>query len=283
MSGHQENVPLEATDRLNEWGSMLGRKAIKILEHELRKAEYKTDITARVQYIQALLPHKIDGHKRVPFIYLNPENLKGLWLGPMLLELLATHAKRCSTSFQAFGKPTDALGVCAAATASQPKKQRRTPSVLVSLPYLPKNVAFDAAWGSLANQYTSQTVKLPEKTWDQVLDGMWELVGDNSLWSRGPMTDGGDDDSMDIRDAIPMKMSAFVCKVPASDLVAVCEAPGHNLVPGSNLEGWKAGSRTSRPSRFIRTFAEETRGNRGKRYQGCAGLGDTRKNRARSD
>ncbi|KAG0696194.1 hypothetical protein DFH29DRAFT_1004788 [Suillus ampliporus] len=193
-----------ATDRLNKWQSMLGRKAIKILEHELRKEEYKTDITTRVQFIQALLPHKIDSQKCVPFIYLDPENLKGSWLGPMLLELLTTHAKRCGTSFKAFGKPVGVLGMCAAADGESAKEAAKDAkrSGITSIPA--KNVAFDAAWGSLANQYSVQTVKLPEKKWDQVLDGMWELVGNDSLWSRVPMTDGGDDDLMDICDAIPL-------------------------------------------------------------------------------
>ncbi|KAG1748364.1 uncharacterized protein EDB91DRAFT_1245074 [Suillus paluster] len=200
-----------ATDRLNEGQSMFGKNAIKILERELKKAEYRLDTNARIKFVQDRLPQKIDGQKRVPFIYADQESLKQLWLAPMLLELLAAHVRHCGTSFQAFGKPAGALGVCAAvvhhalflykdgdSAKEAAKEVKRT-----GLPSQPtKNVSFNAAWGSVAMQYSLQTAQLSDKKWDQIVDGMWELVGEDSLAHRAHVT--SDDDSMDVRDAIPL-------------------------------------------------------------------------------
>jgi len=43
------------------------------------------------------------------------KNFKGAWLSPVLLELVATHVKRCGKAFGAFRKPIGALGLVAAA------------------------------------------------------------------------------------------------------------------------------------------------------------------------
>ncbi|KAG1750511.1 uncharacterized protein EDB91DRAFT_1244089 [Suillus paluster] len=200
-----------ATDRLNEWRSMLGKNAIKILERELKKAEYRLDTNACIKFVQDRLPQKIDGQKRVPFIYTDHEGLKGLWLAPMLLELLAAHARHCGTSFQAFGKPAGALGVCAAAAHralflykdGDSAKEAAKDAKCAGLPSQPtKNLSFNAAWGSVAMQYSLQMAQLPDKKWDQIVDGMWELVGEDSLVRHVHVA--LDDDSMDVRNAIPL-------------------------------------------------------------------------------
>lgn len=139
------------------------------------------------------------------------------------------HARRCGTSFQAFGKPAGALGVCAAAVSP---KSLVTGKVLLTsilqahrtlflykdgdsvkeatkdtkhagLPFQPtKNVSFNAAWGSVAMQYSLQTAQLPDKQWDQIVDGMWELIGEDSLVRHVHVA--SDDDSMDVHNAIPL-------------------------------------------------------------------------------
>ncbi|KAG1896023.1 uncharacterized protein F5891DRAFT_1193452 [Suillus fuscotomentosus] len=200
-----------ATDQLNEWRSMLGKNAMKILERELKKAEYRVDTNARIKYVQDRLPQKIEGQKCVPFIYADHQSLKGSWLAPMLLELLATHARHCGTSFQAFGKPAGALGVCAAAVHrtlflykdGDSAKEAAKEVKRAGLPSQPtRKVSFDSAWGSVAMQYSLQTAQLPDKKWDQIVDGMWKLVGEDSLAHRVHVA--SDDDSMDVRDAIPL-------------------------------------------------------------------------------
>ncbi|KAG1725160.1 uncharacterized protein EDB91DRAFT_1087221 [Suillus paluster] len=198
-----------AMDRLNEWWSMLGKNAIKILERELKKAEYQLDTNARIKFVQDRLPQKIDGQKRVPFIYADHEGLKGSWLAPVLLELLAAHARRCGTLFQAFGKPAGALGVCAAAAHcalflykdGDSAKEAAKDAKRAGLPSQPmKNLSFNAAWGSVAMQYSLQMAQLPDKKWDQIVDGMWELVGEDSLVRHVHVA--SDDNSMDVRNAI---------------------------------------------------------------------------------
>ncbi|KAG2117588.1 hypothetical protein DEU56DRAFT_919045 [Suillus clintonianus] len=201
-----------ATDWLNEWWSMLGKNAIKILECKLRKAEYRDNTTlvsnlSKIAYLRKLMVKNMC-HS---FTLIMRYGLKGSWLAPVLLELLAAHARRCGTSFQAFGKPAGALGVCAATAHralflykdGDSAKEAAKDAKRAGLPSQPtKNVSFDAAWGSVAMQYSLQTAQLPHKKWDQIVDGMWELVGEDSLVRHAHVA--SDDDSMDVRNAIPL-------------------------------------------------------------------------------
>ncbi|KAG2351629.1 hypothetical protein BDR07DRAFT_1500795 [Suillus spraguei] len=182
---------------------------IKILEWELKKSEYRVNTDTHIKFVQDHLPQKIDGQKCVPFIYADHESLKGSWLAPMLLELLAAHVRCCGTSFQVFGKPVGALGVCAAAVHcilflykdGDSAKEAAKEAKCTGLPSQPtKNVSFDAAWGSVTMQYSLQTAQLPNKKWDQIVNGMWELVGEDCLAHCGHVA--LDDDSMDVHDAI---------------------------------------------------------------------------------
>lgn len=63
----------QATDRLNEWRSMFGKDALKILEHHFKHPEFRHDLEARVKFVRDHLPRKVNNQKRVPFIYADIE------------------------------------------------------------------------------------------------------------------------------------------------------------------------------------------------------------------
>jgi hypothetical protein len=65
---------MQATDRLNEWRSEFGKRALKLLKRLfVQNPIYRNDPDARTELVAARLPHTRDEKKVIPFIYGNPE------------------------------------------------------------------------------------------------------------------------------------------------------------------------------------------------------------------
>ncbi|KAH9038080.1 hypothetical protein EDB85DRAFT_1888138 [Lactarius pseudohatsudake] len=89
-------------DRLNEWRSAFGKKAIQVLSDHV-----KADVTLR--------NGPTDTPLEFPLIYSNPMKLKGSWQAPLLLQVFATHLRRVVKSPGNFGFPAGAPGLSTAA------------------------------------------------------------------------------------------------------------------------------------------------------------------------
>lgn len=63
----------QATDCLNEWRSMFGKDALKILERHFKHPKFRHDLEAHVKFVHDHLPRKVNNQKRVPFIYADIE------------------------------------------------------------------------------------------------------------------------------------------------------------------------------------------------------------------
>ncbi|KAG2144613.1 hypothetical protein DEU56DRAFT_935813 [Suillus clintonianus] len=202
-----------ATDRLNEWRSMFGKDALKILKRHFKHPEFRHDLEARVKFVRDHLPRKVNNQKRVPFIYADIEAFKGAWLSPELLELVAGHIKRCGKAFGVFGKPIGALGLAAAAyhralslytdgksAKEAAKEAKRHGNSDNAGGKNSKNIDFDTAWGSVTMRYAEQASGLPASKWDSIEEALSELIGTDTRSDDGDYY--SDDDIMDIRGVV---------------------------------------------------------------------------------
>lgn len=181
--------------------------ALKILERQFKHPEFHYDVDACIRFVRNYLPRKVNNQKHVPFVFADVENFKGAWLSPVLLELVATHAKRCGKAFGALRKPIGALGLAAAAyhralslytegesTKEAAKEAKRNSDTAGGKNT--KNIDFDAACGSVAMRYAEQAAGLPESKWEAIENALSELAGMDARSDDEGFSD--DDDIMDI-------------------------------------------------------------------------------------
>ncbi|KAH9038093.1 hypothetical protein EDB85DRAFT_2142103 [Lactarius pseudohatsudake] len=136
-------------DRLNEWRSAFGKKAIQVLgDHVLTLRNGPTDT---VFFVHGLLPSPCEQPLEFPLIYSNPMKLKGSWQAPLLLQVFATHLRRVVKSPGNFGYPAGALAVSTAALESSTNGNMKT-------------TGFENnPWSGIASQYAESTRKLPDR------------------------------------------------------------------------------------------------------------------------
>ncbi|KAG2029591.1 hypothetical protein BDR03DRAFT_1018188 [Suillus americanus] len=114
-------VKKKATDRLNEWRSKLGKRALKLLKRSfVQNPIYRNDPDARAELVAARLPHMRDGKKVIPFIYGDPEKLLRSWEDATLLDIFSYHVQRVGDALESNGPLSGALALSTAAVRHMP-------------------------------------------------------------------------------------------------------------------------------------------------------------------
>ncbi|KAH9018449.1 hypothetical protein EDB84DRAFT_1442430 [Lactarius hengduanensis] len=165
-------------DRLNEWRSAFGKKAIQVLgDHVKADVTLRNSPTDTVSFVHGLLPSPREQPLEFPLIYSNPMvfKLKGSWQAPLLLQVFATHLRRVVKSPGNFGYPAGALALSTAAL------ERALTQLESSTNRNMKTTGFDNnPWGGITSQYAESTHKLPDRKWAQILEAVSVYLVDRS-------------------------------------------------------------------------------------------------------
>ncbi|KAI9430960.1 hypothetical protein H4582DRAFT_2085724 [Lactarius indigo] len=158
-------------DRLNEWRSTIGKKAVTILSDFIKHdATLRRDSGEVATFVRGLLPCPHEQPVIFPLIYTDPEASKGLWLAPMLLQVFAMHLRRVAKAPTNFGYPTGALALSTAAlecgltlfkTGVNIRDEKATNNTSRAFNNNP--------WGGVTCQYSQSTSDLCERKWVQIM------------------------------------------------------------------------------------------------------------------
>ncbi|KAH8979778.1 hypothetical protein EDB86DRAFT_3088552 [Lactarius hatsudake] len=163
-------------DRLNEWRSALGKKAIQVLgDHVRADVTFRNSPTDTVSFVNGLLPSPRDQPLEFPLIYSKPMELKGSWQAPLLLQVFATHVRRVVKSPGNFGYPAGALALSTAAL------ERALTQLESSTNGNMRTTGFDNnPWGGITSQYAELTHKLSDRKWAQIFEAISVHLTDRS-------------------------------------------------------------------------------------------------------
>ncbi|KAG1720488.1 hypothetical protein EDB19DRAFT_1647056 [Suillus lakei] len=167
-----------ATDRLNEWRSEFGKRALKLLKRSfVQNPIYRNDPDARAELIAARLPHTRDGKKVIPFIYGDPEKLLRSWEDATLLDIFSYHVQRVGDALESNGPPSGALALSTAAyeraltlyKSGENAKELEGEDGEPNSSKRSKKHEFDTYWGAVARGYTASTSSIPAGKWMRII------------------------------------------------------------------------------------------------------------------
>ncbi|KAI9431484.1 hypothetical protein H4582DRAFT_2084958 [Lactarius indigo] len=158
-------------DRLNEWRSTIGKKAVTILSDFIKhNATLRRDSGEVATFVRGLLPHPHEQPVIFPLIYADPEVSKGSWLAPMLLQVFAVHLRRVAKAPTNFGYPTGALALSTAALEHGLTLFKTGVNIRDEKATNNTSRAFDNnPWGGVVCQYSQSTSDLRERKWVQIM------------------------------------------------------------------------------------------------------------------
>ncbi|KAI9446078.1 hypothetical protein H4582DRAFT_2069422 [Lactarius indigo] len=158
-------------DRLNEWRSTIGKKAVTILSDFIKHdATLRRDSGEVATFVRGLLPRPHEQPVIFPLIYADPEASKGSWLAPMLLQVFAVHLRRVAKAPTNFGYPTGALALSTATLERGLTLFKTGVNIRDEKATNNTSRAFDNnPWGGVACQYSQSTSDLRERKWVQIM------------------------------------------------------------------------------------------------------------------
>ncbi|KAI9428784.1 hypothetical protein H4582DRAFT_2066461 [Lactarius indigo] len=203
-------------DRLNEWRSTIGKKAVTILSDFIKHdATLRRDSGEVATFVRGLLPRPHEQPVIFPLIYADPEASKGSWLAPMLLQVFAVHLWRVAKAPTNFGYPTGALALSTAALERGLTLFKTGVNIRDEKATNNTSRAFDNnPWGGVACQYSQSTSDLCERKWVQIMHAasvyLADRVGNSNMEtqrssvipdgrSKIVVSDDGTDEEADIQ------------------------------------------------------------------------------------
>ncbi|KAG2743056.1 hypothetical protein P692DRAFT_201870409 [Suillus brevipes Sb2] len=201
---------MQATDRLNEWRSKFGKRALKLLKRFfVQNPIYRNDPDARAELVAACLPHTRDGKKVIPFIYGDPEKLLRSWEDATLLDIFSYHVQRVRDALESNGPPSGALTLSTAAyeraltlyKSGENAKELEGEDGEPNSSKRSKKHEFDTYWGAVARGYTASMSSIPAGKWMRIIS--YASSGQRTN-SRQASTLDVVDDVMEARANIPI-------------------------------------------------------------------------------
>ncbi|KAI9436942.1 hypothetical protein H4582DRAFT_2078010 [Lactarius indigo] len=203
-------------DRLNEWRSTIGKKAVTILSDFIKHdTTLRRDSGEVATFVRGLLPRPHEQPVIFPLIYTDPEASKGSWLAPMLLQVFAVHLRRVAKAPTNFGYPTGALALSTTALERGLTLFKTRVNIRDEKATNNTSRAFDNnPWGGVACQYSQSTSDLHERKWVQIMRAasvyLADRVGNSNMetqrssvipdgHSKIVVSDDGTDEEADIQ------------------------------------------------------------------------------------
>ncbi|KAN0138100.1 hypothetical protein V8E53_003989 [Lactarius tabidus] len=197
-------------DRLNEWRSAIGKKAITIISDYIKNNNVlRRDQSQVAKLVKTMLPFLTERPVSFPLIYSDPKALKGSWLVLLLLQVFAVHLRRVTKAPSTFGYPTGALALSTAALERALMLFQTGVNIRDEKPTNPGTRGFDnSPWGGIACQYAQSTCELPKCKWEQIMCAASTYITERAIHvetrASAVVTDGrsrivvSDDDDTDI-------------------------------------------------------------------------------------